>query len=201
MSKAKKIQLLQTQMPYESFLKVKQYQLKITAFKGGWIGPFQRECVLRQPAVVVLPYDPLRDQIVLIEQFRAGCVETKPVPWMLECVAGLIEHGLTPEQTAHKELQEEAGLKAESLHLLHHYWASPGASNEAVYLYLAQIDASCVKTHGVFGVPEEHEDIQIHLVPSKEAFRMVEAGQIDNAATLLALQSLALKLLKNKKIF
>ena len=62
--------------------------------------------------IVALPYDPARDLVVLVEQFRTGCVDHPGDPWLIEAVAGLVEDGEAPEAVARREVREETGLEA-----------------------------------------------------------------------------------------
>src|SRR5690606_40469080 len=135
-------------------------------------------------------YDPLRDEVVLIEQFRVGALDKKASPWLLELVAGLIEEGEQPEQVARREALEEADLSLDRLWPITEYFPSPGGSDERVHLYLGRCDSSAAG--GVHGLAEEGEDIRVHVLSFAEAMAAAEDGRIDNAASLIALQWLAL---------
>jgi 8-oxo-dGTP pyrophosphatase MutT (NUDIX family) len=88
----------------------------------------------------MLPYDPQRDEVVLIEQFRVGALGKTDNPWLIELVAGLIDKEEQPEEVAHREAQEEAGLVIGALWPMTKYFPSPGGSNEFVHLYLGRCE-------------------------------------------------------------
>jgi ADP-ribose pyrophosphatase len=111
-------------------------------------------------------------------------------PWLLELVAGLIDKDESPEEVARREAQEEAGCTVGALLPIARYLPSPGGSDEFVHLFLGIVDSEGLG--GIHGLPDEHEDIRVHLVPLAGARDMLDAGRINNAATLIALQWLLL---------
>jgi ADP-ribose pyrophosphatase len=149
-----------------------------------------REILERGHAVAVLPYDPKMDSVLLIEQIRIGAMASKSSPWLLECIAGMAEGSLDYEQVARKEALEEAGLTLDKLHFMMSYLSSPGGTTERIYLYLAETDLS--QAGGVYGLETEGEDIKTHVLPYQEAMERLNSGEIDNAATVISLQWLAL---------
>ena len=145
---------------------------------------------LRHDAVCVLPYDPQRDSVVLIEQFRVGALDKSRNPWLLELVAGLIDKDEQPEEVARREAMEEAGLTLGALWPLSVYYPSPGGSDERVHLFVGRCDS--VGAGGIHGLEEEGEDIRVHVLSFEDALARVRDGRIDNAASIMALQWLAL---------
>ena len=148
-----------------------------------------REVLERGHAVAVLPYDPVRREFVLIEQFRAGAVDDE-YPWLLEIVAGMIDTGETPEQVCVRETEEEAGLAIQQLIAIGSYFPSPGGCSEKLRLYLAMVDAS--NAGGVFGLEGENEDIRVHRIAEKTALDWLHEGRYNNSAIIIALQWFAL---------
>jgi ADP-ribose pyrophosphatase len=177
---------------YQGFFKLFKYTLKHKLFAGGWSQPIQREILERGHAVAVLPYDPCRDEVVLIEQFRAGAMATSETPWLYECIAGVIDAGETPESVCHREAQEEAGLELLELHPMLNYLSSPGGTTERLYLYWARVDAS--NAGGIHGLEHEGEDIRVRKVKTSELFDLLDNGKLDNAATLISAQWLKIHL-------
>ena len=100
---------------FQGFFRISKQVFRHRLFAGGWSQPMQRELFQRGDAVGVLLYDPEHHTIGLVEQFRAGAQNDQHGPWQYEVVAGMIEPGLSPEQVAAKELQEEAGISVEKL--------------------------------------------------------------------------------------
>lgn len=189
------LEILSKEVAFDGFFKIERYHLRHALFLGGQSPVFQRELFERGHAVAVLPYDPVRDEVVLIEQFRMGALGDPNSPWLFEIVAGVIDQDETPAAVATRELQEEAGLHCQNLHHLCDYWVSPGGSSERVYLFLAEVDAS--QAQGIHGLDQEDEDIRVFTVPFSEALAAVAQGQIDNSASIIAIQWLAL----NKALF
>ncbi|MCY1546599.1 ADP-ribose pyrophosphatase [compost metagenome] len=128
--------------------------------------------------------------MVLIEQFRVGAMGKSASPWLLELVAGLIDTDEQPEEVALREAMEEANLALSSLWPISEYFPSPGGSDERVYLYLGR--CSSQGAGGVHGLAEEGEDIRVHVMPLEDALDAVRDGRINNAASIIALQWLAL---------
>ena len=156
-------------------------------FAGGWSEPMRREYVKRPAVAAVLPYDPVSDRVVLLQQARIGALDDAESPWLWEIVAGIYDHdGESMEALASREAQEEAGLHVQALKSIYQYWASPGASSEYVHLFCGKVVAP--DEGGIFGLPEEWEDIQTSVFSSEQAFAMLEQGKIRNAIAIIALQ-------------
>lgn len=184
------VEVVRREHCFRGFYRLDRLHLRHRQFSGA-MGPLiSRELFVRHDAVCVLPYDPVRDEVVLIEQFRVGALDKKRSPWLLELVAGLIEEGEQPEQVARREAHEEADLALDLLWPITEYFPSPGGSDERVHLYLGRCDSSTAE--GVHGLTEEGEDIRVHVLSYSEAMRLLKEGVIDNAASLIALQWLAL---------
>jgi ADP-ribose pyrophosphatase len=183
---------------FEGFFKLDRFHFKHKRFDGSWSRSVGREIFIRGDATCVLPYDPVESTVVLVEQFRVGAVSLGPEPletaeaspWLIELVAGINEAGENPEDVARREAVEEANLELGELMPICQYLASPGGSTENVHLYCASVDSR--EVGGVFGLAEEDEDIRAHVVSFNDAMLMVESGQINNAAAIIALQWLAL---------
>ncbi len=165
---------------------MEEYRLRHQLFAGGWSPELRRECLERGHAVAVLPYDPLRDQIVMQEQFRVGALEAVGGPWLLEVVAGIIDSGEDKLTVAQRETQEEIDCELLDIVPICEYLVSPGGTSETVSLYCGRVDAA--KAGGIHGLAEEHEDIRVHVFSLTEAFNMLHTGRINAAAPIIALQ-------------
>lgn len=176
---------------YKGFFRMDRLRLSHARFDGGFTESFDREMFLRGDATCVLPYDPVRDEVVLLEQFRPGALWRDQSPWLLELVAGMNEPGESPEDVAHREADEEAGLTFRRLEKICKYLVSPGGTTEMVSLYCGHVDAD--GAGGLFGIEAEHEDIRAHVMAADEALRMITDGRINNAAAIIALQWLAMQ--------
>ena len=186
----KDIEIIGKKTLYQGFFSLDEYTFKHKLFAGGWSQPVTREVFERGHAVVVLPYDIKQDKIVLIEQVRFPALATTKSPWLMELVAGMIAPEETAVDVAHRELFEETGLVANSMHFINSYLASPGGSTERFYFYWADIDSS--NARGLHGLAEEHEDIRLHVMSREQAYNSMLNGEIDNASTVIGLQWLQL---------
>lgn len=194
MLKAGDVEIVEKTTLFEGHFRIDRYRLRHRLFEGGWSGELTREIFERGHAVAVLPYDPDRDRVVLIEQFRIGAhaafasrwFTNDASPWMIESVAGVIEKGEDPEDVARREVLEETGCTVDDLLPLFHYLPSPGGSSESVFLFCGRVDATAVG--GIHGVSDEGENIRAFNVSPEEAFAYLDQGRIANAMTIIALQ-------------
>ncbi len=184
------VEVVEREECFRGFYKLDRLHLRHRLFAGGMGKLINRELFVRHDAVWVLPYDPRRDEVVLIEQFRVGALDKSANPWLLELVAGLIDKDEQPEEVARREAMEEAGLTLGALWPLSVYYPSPGGSDERVHLFVGRCDS--VGAGGIHGLEEEGEDIRVHVLPFEDALARVRDGRIDNAASIMALQWLAL---------
>lgn len=184
------VEILGQRTVFQGFFRINEYKMRHRLFAGGWSDVVTREMFERGHAVVVLPYDMNSDQLVLVEQIRLGAKDSRQSPWLLEAVAGMIGQDEDCEQVARREAAEEAGLTLGRLEPMLSYLSSPGGTTERIHLFLGELIAPVQP--GIFGLPEEHEDIRVHLVSRSEAMQLLADGKIDNAATVIALQWLEL---------
>lgn len=171
---------------YEGFFKLTRLRLRHTLFLGGWSQDLIRELFHRGACVAVLPYDPVNDTVVLIEQFRVGALNFKTDPWLLEIIAGAVEEGESPHQVARREALEEAGCEIKQLIEIAEFFTTPGAFGEKITLFCGIVDATGLD--GFYGLEEEDEDIRVEVVGYDEAWGMLENGSIDSAIPIIALQ-------------
>lgn len=179
------VELLAKRPLYEGFFKVIEYQLRFRLFGGSWSAPVTREIFERGHAVAVLPYDPVRDEVVLIEQFRPGAYAAGAEPWLIEIPAGMIAKGETAEAVAMRETAEETGLRINQLKHICGYYVSPGGTSEYVDLFCAQVDAAQALPFG--GLDSETEDIKVTPVPVATAMDLLDQNRINNSVALAAL--------------
>lgn len=175
---------------YRGYFGATRYTLRHQTFAGGWTPEITREVFERGHAVAVLPYDPVRDEIVLIEQFRAGALAAGWTPWLIEVPAGMIEPGEAPEAVARRETAEEIGLEVGRLEFVAHILCTPGGSSETLAIFCGEVSTRAVGDHG--GLAEEHEDIRVFTMAADDAVALLDRGTLDNASTVLVLQWFAL---------
>jgi len=171
---------------YRDFFYVEKVFLRHKLFNGGWGKEIGRELFVRGEAVGVVLYDPKLDLIGLVEQFRVGALNEPNGPWCYEVVAGMVEAGESPEEVALRELIEEANIKPFSLEYICNYLSSPGGSDEKLHLYCGVCDLS--NAGGIFGLPEEGEDIRVHTLAANDVFAELLNGAFNNAAAIICLQ-------------
>ncbi len=193
----RKVALIDKRTVFDGYFQILRYRLKFSLHEGGMSEAIDREVFERGQVAAVLPVDPIRNQVVLIEQFRIGPYAVGWDPWLLEGVAGIIEEGESAEDVAVRETKEEAGCEVTDLVPILRYLSSPGACTETVALYCGRVDAS--SAGGVHGLDEEHEDIKVVVYGVDEALEMLNAGRIVNGKTIIALQWLALNYPKLKR--
>lgn len=175
---------------YDGYFKVSRFRVRHRRYDGRWSRPLDRELFERAPAVAVLPYDPVRDAIVLIEQFRVGALGTLDKPWVLEVIAGVTEKGESFDEVARREAEEEAGLRLGRMEPIADYLATPGGCNELTVLRCGEADLSEVPT--VAGLACEDEDIRVMRLAFREVPLLLESGRIQTAPALVGLQWLLL---------
>lgn len=180
-------ELLERDTPYQGFFRLDRLTLRHRLYRGGWSAAMGRELFMRHRAVAVLPYDPVRREVLLVEQFRVGALEGRDSPWCLELIAGIQDQpGEDLEAVARREAREEAGLELENLAPLYDYMASPGGSNERLQLFVAHADLEGVG--GIHGNAGENEDIRVVTAALEELETLMSAGLVDNAPALIGLQ-------------
>jgi len=185
------VEILERRRVHDGFFKLDLLRLRHALFRGGMSEVVRRELFVQREAVAVLPYDPARDAVVLVEQFRAGLVDAPGGAWLLEGVAGLLDkEGEAPEEAAAREVREECGVALGRLERVATYTSSPGATTERVHAFVGEVAAP--ERGGLFGVEGEHEDIRVEVVTADEAFTLFREGRITAANTVVPLQHLML---------
>ena len=184
------VEIIARETRYKGFFSIIAYRFRHRLFNGEMSGEVVREVFERGHAAVLLPYDPQRDEVVLIEQIRIPALDSSDTPWLLEMVAGIIEEGETVEDVARREALEEANIVVKRCKPALNYLASPGGTSERLSIMVGEVDATTAE--GIHGLEAENEDIRVHVVSREQAYRWVEEGAIDNAASVISLQWLQL---------
>ena len=180
---------------YKGFFSVEEHDLSYRKFNNQQSSILTRSALISSDAVIVLPYDPVNDRILLIEQFRAGpYVKGDENPWVLEPIAGLIDEGETPESAGIREAQEEAHLEIKRLELVARSYPSPGISTEFFHQYIGIVSLP-EETNLVSGLESEAEDIRSHIFSYEEFYKMIVEGEMNVGPAIL----LGLWLSKNRK--
>ena len=175
---------------FEKYFRLEEYAISHELYEGGFSSVFTREIFERGSVVALLPYDPKRRKLILIEQFRIGAIHDDKSPWLIECVAGVIDPGETVEGVAIRESQEEAGCEIQRLEKICRYYVSPGGTTEECTLFCGIVDSDGIG--GIQGLAEENEDIRVQVVDVDTAYQWLAEGEIKSSATIIALQWLQL---------
>jgi ADP-ribose pyrophosphatase len=184
------VEILAKDTVYDGYFRIDRYRLRHRRHEGGWTGEITREVFERGHVAAVLPYDPEGDAVVLIEQFRIGAWAAAKPCWLTEIVAGVIDDGESADDVARREMEEETGCPVTALEPIGSYLSSPGGTSESVALFVGRVDSR--KAGGIHGLTDENEDIKVLARPWSEVEAGLKAGMFTNAATLIALQWLAL---------
>ena len=180
---------------YRGFFSVEEHELSYQKFNKTQSDVVTRSALVSTDAVIVLPYDPINDRVLLIEQFRTGpYVKGDKSPWVLEPIAGLVDQGESPETAGLREAYEEAHLKIDKLELIARSYPSPGISTEFFHQYIGIVSLP-ESTNLVSGLASESEDIRSHIFSYKQFSKMIVEGKINVGPAIL----LGLWLSKNRK--
>lgn len=184
------VDLIRSQTVYDGWYRMEKLTLRHKLHKGGWSQPMDREVFHCGDAVVVLPYDPEKDHVLLIEQFRPGAYAHGVVtPWMIEAPAGRVEPGERAEDVARRETLEEANVTLERLVHAGDFFQSPGGMAERISYFVGI--AELADAGGVHGAAEENEDIRVFAVPLADAVTAVQNGLVTNAPAAFVILWLA----------
>jgi len=148
------VEVISEEVAAKGFLKILRYRMRHRKFDGGWTEIVNREVCDRGHAVAVMLYDPDRDTLVMVEQFRVGVAYDGGQGWLMEIVAGCVKPGEEMDDVARRETKEEAGCDIGDLITICDYYPSPGALSENVRVYCARVDSTTIGDHG--GLEEEH---------------------------------------------
>ena len=190
-AKAGDVAVESLRVPYADYFSVEETVVRFRRFDGTMSDPLTRAVFISGDAAVVLPYDPVRDRVMVIEQFRAGpLARGDSQPWLIEGIAGRVDGGESPEDAALREAREEAGIEIARLIPASRYYPSPAAKGEYLYTYIGLADLPD-GSEGVAGLPGEGEDIRSHVIGFDRLMGLVETGEIDNAPLIILALRLA----------
>ncbi|WP_336982689.1 NUDIX domain-containing protein [Acinetobacter modestus] len=175
---------------FRGFIQVEKVNLTHRLFHRSEYSPIiQRELIHRPEAAGVLLYNNQQQRFALIEQFRVGALNDSESAWQLEIIAGVLDGNESPETCIRRESLEESGCEIDELQHLFSFYPSAGACAEFFHLYAAEVDLP--SSGGIFGVPDEGEDIQLHLFDYAEITMLFKNNRLKNAPVIMALQWLS----------
>lgn len=180
------IEIVEAKTAFERFLRVDVFRFRHRLYSGEWSALRSYDVLRRGEAAAIVLYDPDRDSIVLVEQFRLPALLAGGSPWQLEAAAGLIDSGETPIAVALRETHEETGLMLIGEPVpIQHYLPSAGGSDESVFPFCGRVDSTAAA--GIHGLAEEHEDIRVVVKSLAEIETLLDAGAIESGHTMICL--------------
>lgn len=172
---------------FRGFIQVEKVSFRHRLFNQPDYSPvIQRELIHRPEAAGVLLYNDQQQRFALIEQFRVGALNDSESAWQLEVIAGVLDGDEAPEDCIRRESLEESGCEVQQLQHLFSFYPSAGACSEFFHLYAAEVELP--KMGGIFGMPDEGENIQLHLFDYSELGILLKNGRLRNAPVIMALQ-------------
>ncbi len=184
-----KVEIVNEKTLSDGWTRLSNYDIDYTD-SSGETHRLKREIYHRTPAACILLYDPKRETVILVRQFRLPAHLTGFPAWMIEVPAGLLD-GDHPEEAIRREAMEETGFRVRDIRFLFKTFTSPGAVTEIIHFFVAVVDTTDRVADGG-GLDDEHEDIEVLEVRLTEAVAMIEAGEIYDAKTIILLQWAAL---------
>lgn len=185
-----KVRILGRDEIHDGFNRLTRLRFQVRIPGGGWAAETEREVLERQNAACLLPYDPIRDQVVLVRQFRAGAYLGAQDPYQPEPPAGLYLPGEDPEHVARREAWEEAGLEVTACEPMMTFVVTPGVSTEVAHVWCGRVSAPA--DGGVFGEQHEGEVTQVMVLDTDDALDRLARGELTFSLTVISLQWLAL---------
>lgn len=182
---AGEVEVQMREASHEGFFLTETYELRHPGFQGGMSDTLRREVFVATDAAIVLPYDPVRDRVLLVEQFRMGPFgRGDPYPWVLEPVAGRVDAGETPEACARRECVEEAHLTLHGIEHVSSHYCTPGCSTEMFHCYVGLCDLPEL-ARGLGGLETENEDIRTHVLSFEAGMDLVRTGEANIGPMIL----------------
>ena len=181
------VEIQSREYAFKGFVQVEKVSLRHRLFnQTEYTSAIQRELVRRKEAAGVLIYNDQQQKFALIEQFRVGAIDDEISPWQLEIIAGVLDGDESPESCIRRESIEESGCELNQIKHLFSFYPSAGACDEIFHLYVAQ--AALPAEGGVFGMPDEGENIQLHIIDYSDLSLLLKSNRLKNAPVIMALQ-------------
>jgi len=194
----KKVSIENKKYILEDVFKVEEAYLRYEKFDGKISGTVRRISLERGDSVSILIYNIKTNKIILISQFRYPSYKSGN-GWIIEAIAGIVDAGETPEESARREVQEEAGLDITSLEHIATFFPSPGGSSERIFLYYSEISKEPNSYGETGGLLCEGEDIKSHEITLEDALEQIRSGEIMDAKTIIGLYWLENRTLRKIK--
>jgi ADP-ribose pyrophosphatase len=194
----KKVSIEEQKYLLDDFFKVEEAYLRFELFSGEMSRRLRRLSLERGDSVAILVYNVTTEKIILINQFRYPTYRNGH-GWIIETIAGMMDHKEAPEQTAQREIREETGLNINAFEQIATFYPSPGGSSERVFLYYSEVSGKKAKYEATGGMLREGEDIKVIELSVAEALTKIRSGEIMDAKTILGIYWLENQLMKKQQ--
>ena len=194
----KKVSIEQKKYILEDVFKVEEVYLRHEKFNGEMSDVVRRISLERGDSVAILIFSLETNKIILVNQFRYPSYK-KGDGWLLETIAGIVDPGEIPEESARREVREETGLNIANMEHISTFYTSPGGSSERIYLYYSEVSGESAKYSKTGGLACEGEDIRAVEVSLNDALDKIKSGEIMDAKTIIGIYWLENRQLKKSK--
>lgn len=175
---------------YDGFFKMEELTIEMDKHDGG-TQTIKRLNFERGNAVGILPYDPVTDEVLLINEMRPGMLAAGEYPFSDSLPAGMIDKGETAVQAAERELEEETGVKLNNPRVINPgAFVSSGGTSEKIALVFGTVDMK--QAGGVHGEAAEGESIKTVVISADEFIARAEDGRLRDMKSLASAFWLAL---------
>lgn len=146
-----------------------------------------REVYDRGNGATILLYNKTKKTIILIKQFRFPTfLNGNKTGMLIETCAGILEQE-NAEECIKRETEEETGFQINEVEKLFEAYMSPGAITEIIHFFKAEYSSEMKISEGG-GLVTEQENIEVIEILFEDAYKMIAAGEIKDAKTILLLQ-------------
>jgi len=194
----RKVSIEQKRYILDDFFKIEEAYLRFEQFDGRMSPLVRRLNLERGDSVAVLIFNQDTGKLILVSQFRYPTHQNKH-SWTIEAIAGMVDPGEKPEETVRRELEEETGLKIDSLEHISTFYPSPGGSSERIYLYYSEVSGERAKYKETGGLLGHGEDVKAIEMTLKDALAKIKSGEIVDAKTIIGIYWLENRNLKKNR--
>ena len=194
----KKVSIQQKRNVLDNFFKVEEAYLQFEKFDGKMSDTVRRFSLERGNSVAVLTFNRHTNKLILISQFRYPTYKNGH-GWTIETIAGMIDPGESPEETARREAEEETGLNVSTLEHITTFYPSPGGTSELIFLYYSEVSGQPTKRDNAGGIISEGEDIMSLEISLEQALEKIKTGEIMDAKTIIGIYWLENQLMKKNR--
>jgi ADP-ribose pyrophosphatase len=194
----KKVSIEKKRYILNDFFKIEEAHLRFELFNGKMSPSVRRLSLERGDSVAVLVFNQTTEKLILISQFRYPTYKNNN-GWIIEAIAGMVDPGETPEQSARREVQEETGLEIDDFDSIATFYPSPGGSSERIFLFYSEVSGEKAKYKDTGGLIGHGEDIKAVEITLDDALRKIKAGEIVDAKTIIGIYWLENRQIKLRK--